>query len=94
MSNFKTFVRHQVVLLSNSDIAFDESLARLGDPSTLDMANKVRAERTPQVHVPYSAGYMYFSKKQEGVPPLVFQERTPCRHVLHKTQHVVSTYIA
>lgn len=38
---------HQVVLLSNSDIAFDESLARLGDPSTLDMAHKVRAERIP-----------------------------------------------
>ncbi|CBJ26241.1 putative methyltransferase [Ectocarpus siliculosus] len=33
----------QVVLLSNSDIMFDESLARLGDPSTLDMANKVFA---------------------------------------------------
>ena len=31
----------QVVLLSNSDIVFDESLARLGDPSTLDMAQKV-----------------------------------------------------
>eukprot|EP00903_Cladosiphon_okamuranus_P014127 g13129.t1 len=33
----------RVVLLSNSDIAFDESLARLGDPYTLDMANKVFA---------------------------------------------------
>lgn len=29
------------MLLSNSDIAFDESLGRLGDPSTLDMAHKV-----------------------------------------------------
>ncbi|CAM9740156.1 unnamed protein product, partial [Scytosiphon promiscuus] len=33
----------QVVLLSNSDVTFDESLARLGDPSTLDMTNKVFA---------------------------------------------------
>ncbi|CAB1106838.1 unnamed protein product [Ectocarpus sp. CCAP 1310/34] len=40
----------QVVLLSNSDIMFDESLARLGDPSTLDMANKVFALAVWQNH--------------------------------------------
>ena len=37
----------QVVLLSNSDIVFDESLARLGDPSTLDMTNKVKRYMEP-----------------------------------------------
>lgn len=36
----------QVVVLSNSDIVFDESLARLGDPSTLDMAQKVMYTET------------------------------------------------
>lgn len=57
---------HQVVLLSNSDIAFDESLARLGDPSTLDMDHKVKGSflitrTTPTAEV---------SVKQEHLPPL------------------------
>ncbi|CAM9940191.1 unnamed protein product [Choristocarpus tenellus] len=33
----------EIVILANADIFFDESLARLGDPTMLDMENKVFA---------------------------------------------------